>query len=102
MVVSFCKLFYSGFIKQDTKELNWDCPCVGWVVSGPCGYEFRKAFECSYYSKDETHPEECGKARDNVVQCMRDHPHIFGRKDDGGDSGLIKDEEVASRESGRH
>ncbi|OTF77965.1 mitochondrial intermembrane space import and assembly protein, partial [Euroglyphus maynei] len=25
-------------------ELNFNCPCLGGMASGPCGYEFREAF----------------------------------------------------------
>ena len=34
-----------------TKEgdINWACPCLGSMPSGPCGVEFREAFECFHY-----------------------------------------------------
>jgi len=30
-------------------EINWDCPCLGGMASGPCGQEFRAAFSCFHY-----------------------------------------------------
>lgn len=30
-------------------EINWDCPCLGGMATGPCGVEFREAFSCFHY-----------------------------------------------------
>ena len=30
-------------------EINWDCPCLGGMPSGPCGQEFKDAFSCFHY-----------------------------------------------------
>lgn len=27
-------------------EINWNCPCLGGMATGPCGVEFRGAFSC--------------------------------------------------------
>uniref|UniRef100_A0A8C6U511 Coiled-coil-helix-coiled-coil-helix domain containing 4b n=1 Tax=Neogobius melanostomus TaxID=47308 RepID=A0A8C6U511_9GOBI len=34
-------------------EINWNCPCLGGMASGPCGSEFKEAFSCFHYSKEE-------------------------------------------------
>ena len=34
-------------------EINWGCPCLGSMASGPCAVEFREAFSCFHYSKAE-------------------------------------------------
>lgn len=34
-------------------EINWSCPCLGSMASGPCAVEFRDAFSCFHYSKAE-------------------------------------------------
>ena len=34
-------------------EINWACPCLGSMASGPCAVEFREAFSCFHYSKAE-------------------------------------------------
>lgn len=36
-----------------TGDINWNCPCLGGMATGPCGIEFRNAFSCFHYSKEE-------------------------------------------------
>lgn len=33
----------------DNGEINWNCPCLGGMATGPCGVEFREAFSCFHY-----------------------------------------------------
>merc|ERR1712156_84067 len=33
----------------ESGEINWECPCLGGMPSGPCGVEFREAFSCFHY-----------------------------------------------------
>lgn len=33
----------------ESGEINWSCPCLGGMPVGPCGIEFRTAFECFHY-----------------------------------------------------
>ena len=37
-----------GILNPDG-SINWNCPCLGGMPSGPCGVEFRTAFECFHY-----------------------------------------------------
>ena len=30
-------------------DINWECPCLGGMATGPCGVEFREAFTCFHY-----------------------------------------------------
>lgn len=30
-------------------EINWNCPCLGGMATGPCGVEFRESFSCFHY-----------------------------------------------------
>ena len=39
---------YEGPIKENG-DINWQCPCMAGMVSGPCGWEFRQAFSCFHY-----------------------------------------------------
>jgi len=32
-------------------EINWNCPCLGGMATGPCGVQFRDAFSCFHHSK---------------------------------------------------
>ncbi|CAH1364860.1 unnamed protein product, partial [Tenebrio molitor] len=34
-------------------DINWNCPCLGGMATGPCGVEFRNAFSCFHYSESE-------------------------------------------------
>lgn len=33
----------------ESGEINWNCPCLGGMATGPCGVEFREAFSCFHY-----------------------------------------------------
>ena len=48
-----------GAFNEETGEINWDCPCLGGMAHGPCGEEFRAAFSCFVYSKDEPKGMDC-------------------------------------------
>lgn len=48
-----------GAFNEETGEINWDCPCLGGMAHGPCGEEFRAAFSCFIYSKEEPKGMEC-------------------------------------------
>lgn len=48
-----------GAFNEETGEINWDCPCLGGMANGPCGEEFRAAFSCFVFSKDEPKGMDC-------------------------------------------
>lgn len=48
-----------GAFNEETGEINWECPCLGGMAHGPCGEEFRAAFSCFVYSKDEPKGVDC-------------------------------------------
>jgi intermembrane space import and assembly protein 40 len=48
-----------GAFNEETGEINWACPCLGGMADGPCGEEFRAAFSCFVYSKEEPKGVEC-------------------------------------------
>jgi len=48
-----------GAFNEETGEINWDCPCLGGMAHGPCGPEFREAFSCFVFSKDEPKGIDC-------------------------------------------
>lgn len=43
----------------ETGEINWDCPCLGGMAHGPCGEEFKAAFSCFVFSKEEPKGMDC-------------------------------------------
>ena len=48
-----------GAFNPETGEINWDCPCLGGMAHGPCGDQFKAAFSCFVYSKEEPKGVDC-------------------------------------------
>ena len=48
-----------GAFNPETGEINWDCPCLGGMAHGPCGDQFKAAFSCFVYSKEEPKGMDC-------------------------------------------
>lgn len=48
-----------GAFNEETGEINWDCPCLGGMAHGPCGEQFREAFSCFVFSKEEPKGVDC-------------------------------------------
>ncbi|EME86553.1 uncharacterized protein MYCFIDRAFT_186716 [Pseudocercospora fijiensis CIRAD86] len=76
-----------GAFNEETGEINWDCPCLGGMAHGPCGEQFRAAFSCFVYSKEEPKGVDCIEHFKTMQNCFRDHPDIYGAE--------LDDEEVA-------
>ncbi|TMS19183.1 Mitochondrial intermembrane space import and assembly protein 40 [Larimichthys crocea] len=55
-------------------EINWNCPCLGGMASGPCGTEFKEAFSCFHYSKEEVKGSECLEQFRAMQECMQRYP----------------------------
>ncbi|CAD0083875.1 unnamed protein product [Aureobasidium vineae] len=65
-----------GAFNEETGEINWDCPCLGGMAHGPCGEQFREAFSCFVFSKEEPKGMDCiDKFKYN---CFREHPDVYG------------------------
>ncbi|GAO51947.1 hypothetical protein G7K_6035-t1 [Saitoella complicata NRRL Y-17804] len=69
-----------GAFNEETGEINWDCPCLGGMAHGPCGPEFREAFSCFVYSKEEPKGMECVDKFRGMQECFRKHPEIYGEE----------------------
>jgi intermembrane space import and assembly protein 40 len=48
-----------GAFNPETGEINWDCPCLGGMADGPCGPQFKEAFSCFVFSKEEPKGMDC-------------------------------------------
>jgi intermembrane space import and assembly protein 40 len=59
-----------GAFDPETGEINWGCPCLGGMADGPCGEEFKAAFSCFVYSKDEP----------KGMDCVDKFQYVFGRQ----------------------
>ncbi|TDZ49684.1 Mitochondrial intermembrane space import and assembly protein 40 [Colletotrichum trifolii] len=77
-----------GAFNPETGEINWDCPCLGGMADGPCGEEFKAAFSCFVYSKEEPKGIDCIEKFQGMQTCFRKYPEVYGAE-------LADDEEAA-------
>ncbi|KAI1128994.1 hypothetical protein F5Y10DRAFT_239300, partial [Nemania abortiva] len=82
-----------GAFNPETGEINWDCPCLGGMAHGPCGEEFKAAFSCFVYSKEEPKGMDCIDKFQHMQDCFRLHPEVYGDE-------LADDEEAAPAADG--
>ncbi|KZM21541.1 Oxidoreductase [Ascochyta rabiei] len=74
-----------GAFNPETGEINWDCPCLGGMATGPCGDEFKAAFSCFVYSKEEPKGMDCIDKFKDMQNCFRQYPEIYGSEIDTDD-----------------
>jgi len=74
-----------GAFNEETGEINWECPCLGGMAHGPCGEQFRTAFSCFVFSKDEPKGVDCIEHFKAMQDCFREHPDIYGAELDDDD-----------------
>lgn len=67
-----------GAFNPETGEINWECPCLGGMADGPCGEEFKAAFSCFVYSKEEPKGMDCIDKFQHMQDCFRKFPEIYG------------------------
>lgn len=73
-----------GLILPDG-SINWSCPCLGGMATGPCGVEFREAFSCFHYSEAEPKGSDCYEAFKRMQDCMAQYPTLYNRDGDDED-----------------
>ncbi|KAL6160510.1 Oxidoreductase [Exserohilum turcicum] len=83
-----------GAFNPETGEINWDCPCLGGMAHGPCGDQFKAAFSCFVYSKEEPKGMDCIDKFKDMQNCFREYPEIYGSELDA-DADDDADEETA-------
>lgn len=66
-----------GAYDPETGEINWDCPCLGGMADGPCGEQFKEAFSCFVYSKEEPKGVDCIEKFKAMQDCFREHPDVY-------------------------
>lgn len=69
-------------------DINWNCPCLGGMATGPCGVEFREAFSCFHYSTAEPKGTDCYDRFKTMQECMEKYPTLYNKE-------LGDDDEVA-------
>jgi len=80
-----------GAFNEETGEINWDCPCLGGMATGPCGDQFKAAFSCFVYSKEEPKGVECIEHFKTMQNCFREHPDVYGNELDDDDAPPAED-----------
>ena len=94
------QLFASAGLINEDGSINWNCPCLGGMASGPCGPEFREAFSCFHYSIEEPKGADCFEQFRAMQDCMAQYPSLYETgKDEGGEDVFPDEEESESKES---
>ncbi|XP_061745714.1 coiled-coil-helix-coiled-coil-helix domain containing 4b [Nerophis ophidion] len=75
-------------------DINWNCPCLGGMASGPCGIDFKEAFSCFHYSKEEVKGSECLDQFTAMQECMQRYPELYPQEDDKVPDGEQRMEET--------
>ncbi|XP_026744843.1 mitochondrial intermembrane space import and assembly protein 40 [Trichoplusia ni] len=70
-----------GLILADG-SINWGCPCLGGMATGPCGSQFREAFSCFHYSDADPKGSDCYEKFSVMQECMSHYPELYGKDDD--------------------
>ncbi|CAK1553364.1 unnamed protein product [Leptosia nina] len=63
-------------------SINWGCPCLGGMATGPCGSQFRDAFSCFHYSEAEPKGSDCYEKFSIMQECMAQYPELYGKDDE--------------------
>ncbi len=80
-------------------SINWSCPCLGGMATGPCGPEFREAFSCFHYSTEEPKGADCFEQFNAMHECMGNYPDLYDKdNDDDEDEVVFADEKEAQAE----
>ncbi|QSL65529.1 hypothetical protein MERGE_002842 [Pneumocystis wakefieldiae] len=70
----------------ETGEINWQDYglSMSWrniVAHGPCGEDFKDAFSCFVYSKEEPKGMECIKKFQAMQECFKKYPEIYNNEE---------------------
>jgi intermembrane space import and assembly protein 40 len=76
--------FFQGLILPNG-SINWDCPCLGGMASGPCGFAFRRAFTCFHNSDSKAKGSECFSEFSSLTECFSKYPKLYGNKEKSSD-----------------
>lgn len=52
------------------------------MASGPCGTEFKDAFSCFHYSKEEVKGSDCMEQFRAMQECMQRYPELYPQEDE--------------------
>ncbi|THW89634.1 hypothetical protein D6D15_05117 [Aureobasidium pullulans] len=88
-----------GAFNEETGEINWDCPCLGGMAYGPCGEQFREAFSCFVFSKEEPKGMDCIEKFKDMQNCFREHPDVYGAELEDDVETEAREQDAASQYS---
>lgn len=63
-------------------DINWNCPCLGGMASGPCGEQFKSAFSCFHYSTEDIKGSDCVDQFRAMQECMQKYPDLYPQEDE--------------------
>lgn len=69
------------------------------MASGPCGSEFKDAFSCFHYSKEEVKGSECLEQFRAMQECIQRYPELYPQEDDVVSEEKSSETEQASQNS---
>lgn len=52
------------------------------MASGPCGSQFKEAFSCFHYSKEEVKGSDCIDNFRNMQECMQKYPELYPQEEE--------------------
>lgn len=58
-------------------QVNWNCPCLGGMAAGPCGFYFRQAFGCFHQSEAQPKGGDCIDKFSAMQECMVKYPNLY-------------------------
>lgn len=62
-------------------DINWTCPCLDDMATGPCGVEFRDAFACFHHSLANPKGKDCLQKFYTMQDCMQKFPQTYSKGD---------------------
>ncbi|KAM0729513.1 Mitochondrial intermembrane space import and assembly protein 40 [Formica fusca] len=78
-------------------EIDWDCPCLGDMPTGPCGLKFREFFSCLQYSTADPKDSDCRKLFKPWQDCLLQYPELYESK--GAPTDDLDDETEGAEEA---
>lgn len=83
----------SGLILENG-DINWNCPCLGGMATGPCGPEFREAFSCFHHSQADPKGSDCFEQFRTMQECMTKYPSLYDYDDKKEGQELFPEEDM--------
>lgn len=57
------------------------------MASGPCGEQFKSAFSCFHYSKEDLKGSDCVDQFRAMQECMQKYPDLYPQEEDDEEEG---------------